>query len=183
MSTIPRHHRFTVEEYFQVAGRGSMRNTRVELIDGAIFDMTPQGAWHVECVRAISEAFIRGVQAGERVYVQSTMQLSRWSAPEPDVVVARTRDGVDRWQRPSASDVLLVVEVSDPTLAYDLETKVPLYERHRIPEVWIVDLGGRRVHVFRRGTHTHEYGDPELVRAPGELRACGVTIEVASLFP
>ena len=43
-----------------------MQNTRVELFDGAILDMTPQGAWHLECVRAVSEAFIRGVRAGER---------------------------------------------------------------------------------------------------------------------
>ena len=89
MSTVPRRHRFTIEEYYHVARSGLVPGTRTELIDGAIFDMTPQEAWHVECVRSLAESFVRGVRTGERVYVQSTTRLSRWSAPEPDIVVAR----------------------------------------------------------------------------------------------
>ena len=179
--TAPRRHRFTVEEYRQVAERGLVRGARVELIDGAIFDMTPQGAWHVECVRLLSEALIRGTSGGERVYVQSTTHLSRWSAPEPDIVV--TRPGAERWTLPLAGDVVLIIEVSDTTLAYDLGTKVPLYERHGIPEVWVVGLEGRQVHVFRMQGDERQYGPAQIVRPPAELRACGVALEVASLFP
>jgi Uma2 family endonuclease len=78
---------------------------------------------------------------------------------------------------------VLVIEVADTTLAYDLGTKVPLYERHRIPEVWVVDLEGRRVQVFRPREGEHTYGPVEIVRPPNLLRACGVAIEVGSLFP
>jgi Uma2 family endonuclease len=181
MTTAPRRHRFSVEEYYQVAARGLGRGTKVELIDGAIFDMTPQGAWHVECVRFLSEALIRSVSGGERVYVQSTTHLSQWSAPEPDIVV--TRGASDRWGLPQGDDIVLIIEVADTTLAYDLGTKVPLYERHRIPEVWVVDLEGRRVQVFRPREGEHDYGPVEIVRPPDQLRACGVAIEVGSLFP
>jgi len=38
-----------------------------------------------------------------------------------------------------------VVEVSDSTLGYDRGRKLPLYARHGIPEVWIVDVAGQRV--------------------------------------
>jgi Uma2 family endonuclease len=181
MSTVPRRHRFTIEEYYHVARSGLVPATRTELIDGAIFDMTPQGAWHVECVRSLAESFVRGVRTGERVYVQSTTRLSRWSAPEPDIVVAR--EGSERWALPRPGDILLIIEVADTTLTYDLGTKVPLYEQHGIPEVWVVDLQGRQVHAFRQREPGHPYGPARLVSPPSQLSACGATIEVGSLFP
>jgi Uma2 family endonuclease len=179
--TAPRRHRFTVGEYRQVAEKGLVRGARVELIDGAIFDMTPQGAWHVECVRLLSEALIRGTRVGERVYIQSTTHLSRWSAPEPDIVVTRARP--DAWTLPDARDIVLIIEVADRTLAYDLGTKVPLYERHGIPEVWVVELEGRQVHVFRMQEGEREYSPAQIVRSPAELQACGISLEVGALFP
>ncbi len=181
MTTLPRRHRFTVEEYYQLADGGLVRGTRVELVDGAIFDMTPQGPWHVECVRLLSETLIRGVRSGEKVYVQSTTYLSEWSAPEPDIVV--TRGGSERWALPQAGAILLIIEVADTTLAYDLGTKVPLYQRHGIPEVWVVDLQGRQIHLFRKLGAANEYGSARIVRQPEHLSACGVPVDVGSLFP
>ena len=57
----------------------------------------------------------------------------------------------DRYRsaHPTAVDVLLLVEVSDATLRYDLEVKVPLYARCGIAEAWIVDLPGAKFHLFR----------------------------------
>lgn len=39
-----------------------------------------------------------------------------------------------------AEDVLLIIEVSDTTLDYDRNRKIPLYAQAGIPEVWIVNL-------------------------------------------
>jgi Uma2 family endonuclease len=182
MTSVPRRHRFTVEEYYQVADRGLARGgAKVELIDGAIFDMTPQGPWHVECVRLLSEMLIRGVRARERVYVQSTLRLGQWSAPEPDIVV--TRGGSKRWALPQVSDILLVIEVADTTIDYDLGTKVPLYERVGIPEVWVVDREARQVHVFRQSGAEPGYGPADIVRPPDRLSSCGVPVDLGSLFP
>ena len=41
---------------------------------------------------------------------------------------------------PVPEDVLLLIEVSDTTLAYDRGVKLSLYARAGIGEVWIVDL-------------------------------------------
>lgn len=38
-----------------------------------------------------------------------------------------------------------MIEVSDTTLAYDRETKLPLYARAGIPEAWLVDLAAGRI--------------------------------------
>jgi Uma2 family endonuclease len=182
MTSVPRRHRFTVEEYYRVADRGLARGgAKVELIDGAIIDMTPQGPWHVECVRLLSETLIRGVRAGERVYVQSTLRLSTWSAPEPDIVVAR--GGLSQWAVPEVSDILLVIEVADTTIDYDLGTKVPLYERVGVPEVWVVDREAGQVHVFRQSGAEPAYGPADIVRPPRRLSSCGVPVDLGSLFP
>jgi Uma2 family endonuclease len=50
---------------------------------------------------------------------------------------------------PIASDVLLVVEVADTTLAYDREVKIPLYARQGIVEAWLLDATARRLEIQR----------------------------------
>ena len=56
---------------------------------------------------------------------------------------------VDRHDaRAGPDDVLLVIEVSDSTLEYDRQIKVPLYARAGISEVWIVNINDERVETF-----------------------------------
>ena len=50
--------------------------------------------------------------------------------------------------RPSSSDVLLLVEVSDTTLQYDRNMKLPIYANAGIVEVWIADLQSMQLEVF-----------------------------------
>jgi Uma2 family endonuclease len=42
----------------------------------------------------------------------------------------------------------LLIEVSDSTLPYDLGTKLPLYARHGVPEVWVIDVDHEVVRQF-----------------------------------
>src|SRR5262249_2669018 len=71
------------------------------------------------------------------VSVQSPVQLNDYTEPEPDFLVLRPRDDYYRTALPKAADVLLLIEVSDTTLAYDRQEKLPRYERAAIPELWI----------------------------------------------
>lgn len=50
---------------------------------------------------------------------------------------------------PSATDVLLVIEVSDSTLEYDLKEKLPIYAQAGIPEYWVVNLVDDVLEVYR----------------------------------
>ena len=38
--------------------------------------------------------------------------------------------------------------MSDPTLVYERRVKVPLYARHGVAEVWIVDIDAERLETF-----------------------------------
>jgi Uma2 family endonuclease len=83
------------------------------------------------------------------ISVQDPAIVAERSVPQPDLALLRPR-------RPTAADVLLVIEVPDTTLAFDLGMKLRLYALCGIPEVWIVDLGERVARVFRE-PGTDEY--------------------------
>jgi Uma2 family endonuclease len=136
-------HRFTVEEYHKMAEVGLLsEDDRVELIDGEIVEMTPIGWRHARCVSRLTMLLARF--AGDRyvVSVQNPLTISEHGEPQPDLVLhAEPPPG----RLPAPEDVLLVVEVSDTTLSYDRDVKLPRYAQAGIPEVWIVDLESRRI--------------------------------------
>jgi Uma2 family endonuclease len=76
--------------------------------------------------------------------------LGPLSEPQPDLAVLGRREDRYTGGHPTAADVLLIVEVSDSTLRYDRDVKAELYAKHGIPELWVVDVPDRRLHVFRQ---------------------------------
>lgn len=145
-----RYRRFTVDEFLRMGEAGVFReDDRLELIEGAILEVTPTGSAHAACVNRLNHALSR--LAGRAIVaVQNPVRLSEDSLPQPDLALLRWRDDFYAMRHPGPEDVLLLVEVADTTLAYDRDVKVPLYARASIPEVWLVDLGGSAVWVYRQ---------------------------------
>jgi Uma2 family endonuclease len=142
--------RFSADEYHRMVKAGILReDDRVELIEGEIIQMAAVGDRHVACVFELNRTF--STRVGERAWVsvQSPVQLSSNSEPEPDLALLCPRPDRYRSGLPRAEDVLLLIEVSDTTLAYDRGIKLRLDALAGIPEVWIWDLKRRRVLVFR----------------------------------
>jgi Uma2 family endonuclease len=167
--------RFDVTEYHTMAEAGILgEDDRIELIDGELLEMAAVGAPHIGTVMAINRLLV--MAAGERasVSVRNPVRLDRHNEPEPDIALLRPRADFYRGgQPPLLADVLLLVEVSDSTLRYDTAVKRPLYARHGIPELWIVDLAGQAVEVCRAPS---EGGYASITRL-GD----GATIEPAGL--
>lgn len=154
--------RFTVDEYHRMAEAGILHeDDRVELIRGEIVEMSPIGGRHAACVREINHLLGRKLGEELRLDVQSPVRLDEQDAPQPDLAVIRARDYGS--SLPVPEDVLLLIEVSDTSLAYDRNVKLPLYGRSGIPEVWIVDLNNK---VVDRYTEPSEEGY-RLVRRAG----------------
>ncbi len=171
MSTImeswPRRHRITVDEYYRMAEVGLLaRDARVELIEGEIIDMAPIGIAHGSVVDRLARLLMRAVGDQAIVRVQGVVSLSRSSEPQPDLTLLKPRNDFYASRHPTASDTLLIIEVSDTTLRYDREIKVPLYARHGVPEVWIVDLGNGQLH-FYRSLAGGQYGGATATDKPG----------------
>jgi Uma2 family endonuclease len=145
--------RFTVHDYHRMGEAGILHeDDRVELIEGEIVEMAAIGTRHFSCVNGLTRLLVRSVGDEAIVSVQNPVRLNEHTEPQPDLAVLRVRDY--RESLPMPEDVLLLIEVSDTTLRYDRNLKLPLYARAGILEVWIVDLSGE---VIER--HTDPSGD------------------------
>lgn len=143
-------HRFTVEDYYGMAESGILKPAaKVELIEGEIIDMFPVGIGHNGPVGGLNALF-GGLAKGRWVtHSQGPLRIDQHSEPQPDLMLLRPP-----WKRyskahPAPEDVFLLVEVSDSSLAYDRDKKLPLYARAGIPEFWIVNVSKRQIEVFR----------------------------------
>lgn len=139
---------FTVRDYYRMGEAGVFGpDERVELLEGEILRMNPIGPRHANCVDRLNHLFVVSLGDRAQVRIQNPVRLSEISEVQPDVALVR-RDR-DTEGHPGPSDVLLLVEVADTSVAFDRRVKLPLYARAGIPEAWIVDLPAAAVEVHR----------------------------------
>src|SRR5436309_1828637 len=140
MAAKPTRRLFTVDEYYRMAKAGILNeDDRVELIEGEIIQLPPIGGPHGSIVIRLNWLFSDRLRGRAVISPQNPFRISARSEPLPDFQLLRPRADFYR-RHPEPPDVLLVVEVSDTTLAYDQRVKIPLYARSGVPEVWIVDI-------------------------------------------
>lgn len=164
---LVRRHRLTVQDYYRMAEVGLLApDARVELIDGEIIDMPPSGTPHAGILGRLNRLLM--AMAGTRVAVrmQLPLRLDEFSEPEPDFAVLKWREDEYTAAHPTPADALLVIEVSQTSLRFDRKRKLPLYARHGIPEVWLVDLVNLRLHTFDSPQHGR-YANSSTTPQPG----------------
>jgi Uma2 family endonuclease len=166
-----------VDEYYRMAEVGLLApDARVELIEGAIIDMAPIGELHIAAVMHLTHCLVNAVGKQALVSVQGAVRLSIHDQPQPDFAVLRLTADAYRQHVPAPADILLLIEVSDSTLAFDRGTKALLYARHGIAEYWVVSVERSVLHVFRE-PNGGRYGS-ELTLTPGRLPVPGLGVEV-----
>lgn len=166
---------FSVEEYHQMVRAGILtENDRIELINGEFIAMSPVGSKHASCVKRLNILFSKHLQGNFIVSVQDPIQLNDYSEPEPDLAILKPRPDFYAEAHPRPDDVLLIIEVSDTTLDYDQEVKVPLYAKAAIPEVWIINLPQSTIEIYTT-PQTGLYRKAEFFKSGDPL--------VSSVFP
>ena len=181
----PRRHSLTVEDYYRMTEVGILGpDDRVELIEGEIIDMPPPGELHAGTVSQLDHLLQRA--AGDRaiVFVQNPAVLGRYSAPQPDLALLRPRTDFYKSALPRSGDILLIIEVADTSLRYDRDVKVGLYARHTIPELWLIDVRGKRLTRYRDPTAGAYSRVDEPVRgSPVEIGGLpGVAVDLDAVF-
>jgi Uma2 family endonuclease len=150
MAIQPRPYRFTTADYHRMAEAGILHeDSPVELIEGEIIQMSPIGDKHASGVDRAAELFFDKLRHRAIVRVQNPIHLSEYAEPQPDLALLHRRSDYYAAGHPGPGDVLLVVEVADSSIDYDRQTKAPLYARHGIPELWILDLTRDHLAVYR----------------------------------
>ena len=135
---------------------------RVELVEGEIVEMAAMGSRHYACVARLNALLTGRLGQAAIVAIQGSVRLMGRTEPEPDIALLEPREDFYARDLPTPENVVLLMEVSDTTLRYDREVKLPLYAGAGIREAWIVNLPAETVEVHSRPA-TGEYR--ETVRA------------------
>ncbi|WP_449416730.1 Uma2 family endonuclease [Phormidium nigroviride] len=141
---------FTVKEYHLMGEAGILgEDDRVELIEGEIIQMAAIGTRHASCVNRLARRFSLIPEDLTTFAIQNPIQLAEKTEPQPDVVLLQPRADYYATAHPMPSEVLLLVEVSDSTIDFDRDVKVPNYASSGIREVWLWDLEANCLEVYR----------------------------------
>ena len=164
-----------------MAELGFFQGERVELIHGTVVRMSPIGPSHSDPVDLLTEMFVLALAGRARVRIQQPLLADDDSEPEPDVALVPLGSRAKEHPR----EAYLVVEVADSSLAYDRETKAPLYAASGVRELWIVDVRARTVEVHSdpshgRYTSVTSHGVEATLRPEAFPE---VAVEVARVFP
>lgn len=142
--------RFTVDDYYKMIELGILKDyEKAEIIEGELIKKMTVGDKHAFVVDNLTRFFIKNVSDDVLVRVQNPVRLTEYSEPEPDITLADLTK-FDGRRHPRAEEVILLIEVSDSTLKYDRDKKLPLYAEAEISEVWIVNLANEIVEIHTK---------------------------------
>jgi len=176
-------HRWTRAQYERMIEAGVFdEDDRVELIDGEIVTMSPQGSRHAVGIRLVHQALRAAYADDYLVDVQLPLALGASSEPEPDVAVVEgdPRDYIGAHPRTA----LLVVEVAESSAAFDRTRKQALYAQHEIGEYWLIDLEAEQLEVYRRPAG-RQYEEKTTLHRGDEVipPRCDEALAVSALLP
>jgi len=139
--------RMTVPEYLSLVETGFFASRRVELWEGWVVDRMTHGSLPAMLIMLISEWLFERRPKETAIRTQVPAQL-RESCLEPDIAVVKGTTADYGERLPTNSDILLVIEVSDTTLASDRSIKSRMYAEAGLQEYWIINCEDRQVEVY-----------------------------------
>jgi Uma2 family endonuclease len=131
-------------EYDQLVEAGAFDEEHLELIEGRLVLMSPEGPRHADVVSVVTELLVLALRGRARIRPGNPLAVSDRSEPEPDVAVVALGDH----SRSHPTTGFLAVEVSLSSLRKDRLIKPTLYATADVQEYWIVDLAADTVPVL-----------------------------------
>lgn len=140
--------RLTVAQYDCMIENGTINDAEgVELIEGLLVTKMGRNRPHIQAGKKGLETLLKPAPAGWHVAKEDPVVAPDWSKPEPDLAIVRGRIEDYSTRDVTASDLGLVMEIADSSLAEDRDVMGRLYAAGGIPTYWIVNLVDRQVEV------------------------------------
>ena len=177
------------QEYERLVSAGMFHpEEQLELVQGEILQMSPQGSAHATAVSLVENALREAFGSNYLIRIQMPLALDPDSEPEPDIAVMIGSPRDYRNAHPKTAE--LVVEVADTTIEYDRKRKTPLYAKAGIQENWILNILERQLEVFSLPARDYSLSQPyqeRKIHTPPEtvspLHLPEISILVADLLP
>lgn len=144
--------RWTTAELLRLADLGAFDGEdQFELIGGEIVPMSPNARRH-EVLREELEQLLRRLAFSEfKIVGEPQLNLTDDTYTKPDLLV---RPAGVRTPDVRGETALLVIEVADSRLTYDLGTKAALYATHGVRDYWVIDARQMVTKVHRQPSDT-----------------------------
>ncbi len=128
---------------------------RVELIAGEIVAVSPKGARHEVLRNELVLLWARRLPDDIKFAEEPPLTLDERYEPEPDIILFPASLRVNEVD---GNSVLLVVEIADSSLGWDLGTKAQAYAMFGVREYWVINAKTLETTVHRRPT-SDSYGE------------------------
>jgi Uma2 family endonuclease len=141
--------KISLEQYHRMVEAGIWDDRQVELLNGIIVEMSPEGTLHAHRSTDLGEHLIRLLGNRAQVRPAKPITLSDGSEPEPDLAIVQRLGDEYLSHHPYAENIFWVVEYSNTSLEKDLGIKVEIYAAANISEYWVANLKENQLVVFR----------------------------------
>lgn len=143
-------YRWTVDRYHQAVEAGIFEDHPVELLDGALIEMSPEGIPHAGLSSDAADYLRSRLGSQVKVREAKPVTLPNDSEPEPDIAIVKPLGDIYKTERhPQVADIFWVMEYANTSLEKDLELKDKIYAQAGITEYWVVNLKTRELIIFR----------------------------------
>jgi Uma2 family endonuclease len=144
-------YQFTVERYERMTAAGILtEDDRVELLNGLVVTKMTRGQPHTAALSDTRDTLLPLIPPGWHLQTEAPVRIPNFDEPEPDIAVVqgKARDYVALNRPPFASELTLVIEIAESSLARDRSDKWAAYSSAGIPVYWIVNLIDDQIEVY-----------------------------------
>jgi Uma2 family endonuclease len=136
--------KWSIADWHELIESGVLAERRVELLEGEIIEMSPEGAMHSSTNYSVAEYF-RDLLRDRAIIREAHPITLDNSEPEPDIAIVNSPYTNYFTRHPYPQDIYWLVEISNQTLKSDLEKKSIIYARNGITEYWVIDLVNKQL--------------------------------------
>jgi Uma2 family endonuclease len=141
--------KWTIDEYHQMIEAGILSDRKVELLNGEIVEMSPEGEPHAYSSGEAGDYLAKLLAGRAKIRHAKPITLPNDSEPEPDIAIVQPLGREYRQHHPYPENIFWLIEYANSSLEKDLETKSKVYAEAGILEYWVVNLKKLYLVVFR----------------------------------
>ncbi len=141
--------KWTIDDYHQMIAAGILSDRPVELLNGEIVEMAPEGEPHAHLSSEAADYLREALRGQAKIREGKPITLPDNSEPEPDIAVVQNLGDIYLAHHPYPENIFWVIEYSNTSLRKDLEVKTKTYAQAGILEYWVINLKRMELVVFR----------------------------------
>ncbi|WP_309742329.1 Uma2 family endonuclease [Chamaesiphon sp. OTE_20_metabat_361] len=150
-------YKWSIDRYHQLIEMGllddalsqGLSQQSVELLQGEIIVMSPEGESHAYYNTEVAEYLRELLGARAKIRDAKPITLPNDSEPVPDIAIVQPLGTIYLEHHPYPENIFWLIEFANTTIKKDLGLKKEIYAAAGILEYWVVNLQTTELKVFR----------------------------------